>query len=65
MLYWAVLTNNSLCVAQHLRIESHWRVNGSHYQRTLEGWLQIMDSRQAEVLPLLERTYGAGNGMKW
>lgn len=50
---------------EDLRIESHWRVNGSHYQRTLEAWLTRMDARKAEVLPLLEATYGQGNGLKW
>lgn len=49
----------------HLRIESTWRVNGTHYQRTLEGWLQIMDSRKETVMPILARTYGETNALKW
>ena len=26
---------------------------GSHYQRTLEAWLQFMDSKKVTVLPML------------
>jgi cyclopropane-fatty-acyl-phospholipid synthase len=47
-----------------LRIESQWKVNGSHYQRTLEAWLKIMDSKKKEVLPLLASTYGEDQALK-
>ena len=50
---------------KHVVIEQQWIVNGSHYQKTLEGWLQTMDSKKAEVLPMLERAYGPGNALKW
>lgn len=48
-----------------LAIESHWRVNGTHYQRTSEAWLQTMDSNEAAIRPILERTYGADQAAKW
>ena len=48
-----------------LTIENHWRVNGSHYQRTAEAWLKNMDARRADVLPILEKTYGADQAAKW
>mmetsp|Transcript_13601 Transcript_13601/g.18626 ORF Transcript_13601/g.18626 Transcript_13601/m.18626 type:complete len:366 (+) Transcript_13601:38-1135(+) len=35
-----------------LQIEDHWMVNGSHYQRTLEAWLKVMDSKKDAVLHL-------------
>lgn len=41
-----------------LRIERHWRVNGVHYSRTLEAWLQKQDACEAELMPLFEQTYG-------
>lgn len=49
----------------HLRIESHWRVNGTHYQRTLEEWLVRTDARKAEVMPVLARCYGEEHALKW
>jgi cyclopropane-fatty-acyl-phospholipid synthase len=48
-----------------LVLESHWRVNGTHYQRTAEAWLKNMDANGAAVLPILEKTYGAGQAAKW
>ena len=48
-----------------LTIEDHWRVNGTHYQRTAEAWLKNMDARRADVLPILEKTYGADQAAKW
>lgn len=48
-----------------LVLEDHWRVNGTHYQRTSEAWLKNMDANTAEVVPILEKTYGAAEAAKW
>ncbi|MBS0633659.1 MAG: class I SAM-dependent methyltransferase [Verrucomicrobia bacterium] len=48
-----------------LQLREHWRVNGRHYQRTAELWLQNMDRHRAELLPLLAGTYGPGQEKKW
>ncbi len=48
-----------------LTLESHWRVNGTHYQRTSEAWLKNMDTNEAAVYPILEKTYGAEQAAKW
>jgi cyclopropane-fatty-acyl-phospholipid synthase len=50
---------------QHLEISGEWRWAGTQYQRTAEAWLQNMDAREDRILPILERTYGAGNGRRW
>lgn len=47
-----------------LKIQGHWRVNGTHYQRTLEEWLKIMDGKQEQVLALLTEHYGANEALK-
>lgn len=48
-----------------LQIREHWRVNGSHYQKTAEAWLTNMDSRKAQLLPLFVDTYGKQFARKW
>jgi cyclopropane-fatty-acyl-phospholipid synthase len=48
-----------------LRLESDWKVSGTHYQRTAEHWLQNMDRHRAEILPLFAQTYGADQARKW
>ncbi|CAM9952392.1 unnamed protein product [Phaeothamnion confervicola] len=48
-----------------LRIAAHWRVNGTHYQRTSEAWLKQLDAHKAEIMPMLAETYGKGNETKW
>ena len=48
-----------------LRIEGHWAVSGTHYQRTAEAWLANMDANRKEVWPLLEATYGTENTNRW
>jgi cyclopropane-fatty-acyl-phospholipid synthase len=48
-----------------LKLVADWKVNGTHYQRTAEHWLQNMDAHRGEILPLFADTYGAGQEEKW
>jgi len=48
-----------------LRIEEHWQVSGTHYQKTAEAWLQNMDAHRAEILPLFAATYGDAQTTRW
>lgn len=50
---------------EHLSIDKHWHVNGMHYSKTSEAWLQNMDKHKAEIIPLFEATYGKDNAVKW
>ena len=48
-----------------VQLMEHWQVDGRHYQATAEAWLQNMDRNQSTLMPILERTYGANNSVKW
>jgi cyclopropane-fatty-acyl-phospholipid synthase len=48
-----------------LSIENHWRVNGTHYQKTAEAWMANMDAHEKEIRPLIAQTYGAENETRW
>ena len=43
---------------QALELEGQWRINGRHYQRTLEAWLDRLDARREEVERVLGSTPG-------
>lgn len=48
-----------------LTLDESWRVNGSHYARTLEAWLDNADAARDELLPVLGRIYGADDARLW
>ncbi|WP_295649996.1 cyclopropane-fatty-acyl-phospholipid synthase family protein [uncultured Mucilaginibacter sp.] len=48
-----------------LLVEQHWHVNGQHYAKTSEAWLENMDEHKAEIMPLFEQTYGKDQAVKW
>ncbi|QGQ98534.1 class I SAM-dependent methyltransferase [Paenibacillus psychroresistens] len=49
----------------HLVVEQQWKVNGKHYQKTCEAWLQKMDAHRQTVMPILVETYGVEQATKW
>jgi cyclopropane-fatty-acyl-phospholipid synthase len=46
-----------------VELESHWRVNGRHYHRTAEHWLQNMDANEPEIREILWATYQDGENL--
>jgi len=49
----------------HLRVEKHWLVSGTHYSKTSEAWLNNMDKRKAEGMQIMKRVYGEAEAVKW
>jgi len=47
-----------------LEVVEQWRVNGLHYSRTLEAWLEAMDAQRRQLMPLFEMTYNDDAG-RW
>lgn len=48
-----------------VRLLEHWHVPGWHYSLTSEAWLQNMDRHRAELMPVLARTYGEAQALRW
>jgi cyclopropane-fatty-acyl-phospholipid synthase len=48
-----------------LRIAEHWQVDGSHYSRTAEHWLNNMDAHRAQIEAIFAETYGAADTRRW
>jgi cyclopropane-fatty-acyl-phospholipid synthase len=49
----------------NFNLEKQWALSGSHYQKTLEAWLENMDQKKDEIYPILESTYGGEAAEKW
>ena len=49
----------------HLRLIRRDRWSGTHYEKTANAWLMNMDSRKAEIIPILQKTYGTENAERW
>lgn len=48
-----------------LVLARHWRVNGRHYGRTSECWLENMDRNREKIMPILAETYGTQHARIW
>ncbi|MEM8882564.1 MAG: cyclopropane-fatty-acyl-phospholipid synthase family protein [Planctomycetota bacterium] len=52
-------------VQDSVQLEEAWEVNGTHYGKTSEAWLENLDGRRNEIMPVLERTYGKKEAHRW
>ncbi len=50
---------------QQLQIERRWLVNGKHYEKTSNAWLENLDQHQKQVMPLFETVYGKDECKVW
>ena len=48
-----------------LYLVDHWRVDGTHYARTLRAWLDKLDRNRTDVRRIMAETYGAENETVW
>jgi cyclopropane-fatty-acyl-phospholipid synthase len=52
-------------IQDHLEVEKHWRLNGRHYQKTAEAWLDNLDARKKKILPVMQTVYGDRDARRW
>ncbi len=50
---------------KELKVQQHWRVSGTHYEKTSNAWLQNMDAHKQEIMKIMERVYGRADALKW
>ncbi|MET0282544.1 MAG: class I SAM-dependent methyltransferase [Steroidobacteraceae bacterium] len=48
-----------------LQLEQRWLVDGTHYQRTANHWLQNQDLHREQIMPVLAATYGTALAPLW
>lgn len=48
-----------------LRVTSHERVSGTHYQKTAEAWLVRMDRNREPIRRIFAQVYGEGEVTRW
>ncbi|MGD8485300.1 MAG: cyclopropane-fatty-acyl-phospholipid synthase family protein [Chloroflexota bacterium] len=48
-----------------LEVAADWHMDGQHYARTLEAWLERLDAVREPVWPVLVDTYGQADARRW
>ncbi|HIV71842.1 MAG TPA: cyclopropane-fatty-acyl-phospholipid synthase family protein [Candidatus Aquabacterium excrementipullorum] len=54
-----------LCFQNDLRLQERWLVDGTHYQRTANHWLQRQDQHHDAVMAVLRQAYGTAGAALW
>jgi cyclopropane-fatty-acyl-phospholipid synthase len=49
---------------EDLKIQNHWRLSGTHYQKTAEAWIENMDRNRESILSIFQDVYGQKDTMK-
>jgi cyclopropane-fatty-acyl-phospholipid synthase len=48
-----------------LKIENHWTVDGTHYEKTAYAWLKNMDQNKDKIIKVFAYAYGENEKKKW
>ena len=51
--------------SKDLSIVKRWQLNGQHYAKTCNAWLNNMDSRESVIMPVLVACYGEVDASLW
>jgi cyclopropane-fatty-acyl-phospholipid synthase len=58
-------TDTLLWFQSDLQVEHLWQLDGTHYERTANHWLQNQDRRRAQVMSVLRGFYGDRHARLW
>lgn len=47
------------------QLNKQWNINGNHYSKTLEAWLQRMDLNKEEIMKIFDECYGDESKKFW
>lgn len=50
---------------RELQLDRRWLVNGQHYEKTSNAWLENMDRHHKQIIPLFETVYGKDIAKIW
>ncbi len=48
-----------------VRLDSLWKVDGTHYKHTANAWLNNMDRHRDRIMDIFENTYGTEQATRW
>ena len=48
-----------------MKIMEQWQVNGVHYHKTSEAWLENMHRHKSKIKTIFNQTYGPDQTIKW
>jgi cyclopropane-fatty-acyl-phospholipid synthase len=48
-----------------LKLETHWRISGTHYQRSAEAWAKHMDRNRDRIMSIFRTHYGPKEAARW
>ena len=51
--------------SEHMKIQTLWKVSGTHYGKTAAAWLHKMDQNKKDILQIFSKTYGCGKEYIW
>ena len=49
----------------HLKQETSWVLDGTHYEKTANAWLENLNRNEDAVKKLFDETYGAEQSKQW
>lgn len=50
---------------EQFKLATRWLVDGKHYEKTSNDWLQRMDANREQILQLFANSYGAEDALIW